>query len=90
MEFLEPSSCKFLYEKCLEIFVNLDIDHHCIIFGVLWATNRVNGRKLFVAIQGSVLSAGRGFLKSLKISVGYESATDIVAEAVSIITLIQH
>ena len=90
MEFLQPSSCTFLYEKCLEIFVNLDIDHHCIIFGVLWATNRVDRRKLFVAIQGSVLSAGSRFLESFKISAGHESATDIVAEAVSIITLIQH
>ena len=72
--------------------MNLDIyiDHHCIIFRVLWATNRVDGRKLFVAIQGSVLSAGSRFLKSFKISVGHESATDIVAEAVSIIALIQH
>ena len=92
MALLQPSSCTFLYEKCLEIFVNLDIyiDHHCIIFRVLWATNRVDGRKLFVAIQGSVLSAGSRFLKSFKISVGHESATDIVAEAVSIIALIQH
>ena len=70
--------------------MNLNIDHHCIIFRVLWATNRVDGRKLFVAIKGSVLSAGRGFLKSFKISVDHESATDIVAEAVSIIALIQH
>ena len=90
MEFLQPGSCTFLYEKCLEIFVNLNIDHHCIIFRVLWATNHVDGRKLFVAIQGSVSSAGRGFLKRFKISVGHESATDIVAEAVSIIALIQH
>ena len=90
MALLQPSSCTFLYEKCLEIFVNLDIDHHCIIFGVLWPTNRVDGRKLLVAIQSDVLAAGRGFLKSFKISVGHESATDIVAEAVSIIALIQH
>ena len=90
MKLLKPRSCTLLYEKCLGIFVNLDIDHHCIIFGVLWATNCVDGRKLFVAIQGGVLSAGRGFLKSLKISVSHESATDIVADAVSIIALIQH
>ena len=90
MEFLQPISCTFLYEKCLEIFVNLDIDHQCIIFKVLWATNHVDGCKLFVAIQSGVLSAGRGFLKSFKISAGHESATDIVAEAVSIIALIQH
>ena len=90
MEFFQPRSCTFLHEKCSEIFVNLDIDHYFIIFGVLWATNRVDGCKIFVAIQGSVLSAGRGFLKSFKISVGHESATDIVAEAVSIIALIQH
>ena len=90
IEFLQPISCTFLYEKCLEIFVNLDIDHHCIILGVLWATNRVDRCKLFVAIQGCVLAAGRGSLKSFKISVGHESATDIVAEPVSIIALIQH
>ena len=89
MEFLQPGSCTFLYEKCLEIFVNLNIDHHGIIFRVLWATNRVDGCKLFVAIQGSVLATGRGFLKSSKISVGHESATDIVAGPVSIIALIQ-
>lgn len=90
MEFLRPISCTFLYEKCLEMFVNLDIDHHCIIFKVLWETNRVDGCKLFVAIQGSVLATGRGLLKSCKISVGHESATDIVAGPVSIIALIQH
>ena len=69
--------------------MNLDIDHHCIIFGVLWATNRVDGRKLFVAIQGGVSPGSSGFLKSSQISVSRESATDIFTEPVSIIALIQ-
>ena len=91
MGFLQPRlGCTFLYGKCLEVFVYLYIDHHSIIFRVLRATSHVDGRKLFVTIQGGVFSGGRGFLKSSKISVGHESATNIVAEAVSIIALVQH
>ena len=73
----------------LDVFIDLNLDHHCIIFRVLWGTNHVDGRKLFVAIQGGVLSGIRGLLKSSQISVSRESATDIVTEPVSIIALIQ-
>ena len=75
--------------KYLEVFIDLNLDHHCIIFKVLWGTNHVDGRKLFVAIQGGVSPGSRGFLKSSQISVSCESATDIGTEPVSIIALIQ-
>ena len=74
--------------KYLDVFIDLNLDHHCIIFRVLWGTNHVDGRKLFVAIHG-VSPGSRGFLKSSQISVSRESATDIITEPVSIIALIQ-
>ena len=75
--------------KYLDVFIDLNLDHHCIIFRVLWGTDHVDGRKLFVAIQGGVSPGSSGFLKSSQISVSRESATDIVTEPVSITALIQ-
>ena len=75
--------------KYLDVFIDLNLDHHRITFRVLWGANHVDGRKLFVAIQGGVSPGSRGFLKSSQISVSRESATDIVTEPVSIIALIQ-
>ena len=78
----------FLTRRCLNVFMDLYLDHHCVIFRVLWGMNHSDGRKLFVAIQGGVSPSGSRFLKSSQISVGHESATDIVAEAINITCLI--
>ena len=69
--------------------MDLNLDHQYVIFRVLWGTNRGDGRKLCVAIQGGVSALGSSrFLKSSQISIGHESATDIVAEAMNISALI--
>ena len=88
MEFLQPRICASLKGKCLDVVMDLYLDHHCVIFSVLWGTNHSDGRKLFVAIQGGISPSGSRFLKSSQISVGHESATDIVAEAINITYLI--
>ena len=75
--------------KSSDVFIDLNLDHHRITFRVLWGADHVDGRKLFVAIQGGVSPGSPGFLKSSQISVSRESATDIVTEPVSIIALIQ-
>ena len=75
--------------KYLDVFIDLNLDHHRITFRVLWGADHVDGRKLFVPIQGGVSPGSRGFLKSSQISVSRESATDIVTEPVRIIALIQ-
>ena len=69
--------------------MDLNLDHQYVIFRVLWGTNRGDGRKLCVAKQGGVSAvASSRFLKSSQISIGHESATDIVAEAMNISALI--
>ena len=88
MEFLQPRICASLKGNCLDVVNDLYLDHHCVIFRVLWGTNHSDGRKLFVAIQGGISPSGSRFLKSSQISVGHESATDIVAEAINITYLI--
>ena len=88
MEFLQPRICASLKGKCLDVVMDLYLDHHCVIFRVLWGTNHSDGRKLFVAMQGGISPGGSRFLKSSQISVGHESATDIVAEAINITCLI--
>ena len=88
MEFLQPRICASLKGKCLDVVMDLYLDHHCVIFSVLWGTNHSDGRKLFVAIQGGISPGGSRFLKSSQISVGHKSATDIVAEAINITCLI--
>ena len=88
MEFLQPRTCAFLQGRCLDVFKDLYLDHHCVIFRVLWGTNHSDGRKLFETIQGGVSPSGRRFPKSSQISVGHESATNIVAETINITCLI--
>ena len=69
--------------------MDLNLDHQYVIFRVLWVTNRGNWCKLCVAIQGGVSAVGGSrFLKSSQISIGHESAIDIVAEAMNISALI--
>ena len=88
MEFLQPRICASLKGKCLDVVMDLYLDHHCVIFSVLSGTNHRDGRKLFVAIQNGVSPSGSRFPKSSQISVGYESATNIVAETINITCLI--
>ena len=68
--------------------MNLDHNHHSIIFQVRRGANQGCERKLCVAIQGAVSPGSSGFLKSTQISIRHESVTDIMAEAINISTLI--
>ena len=60
MKFLQPRICASLKGKCLDVVVDLYLDHHCVIFSVLWGTNHSDGRKLFVAIQGGIFFLAQG------------------------------
>ena len=88
MEFLHSLEVVFLERKCLGNVMDLNLNHHGIIFRILWGTNHVDRRKLCVTIQGFVSLGSRGFLKSSLISVGHERASDILAEAMNISALI--
>ena len=88
MEFLHSLEVVFLERKCLGNVMDLNLNHHGIIFRILWGTNHVDRRKLCVTIQGFVSLGSRGFLKSCLISVGHERATDILVEAMNISALI--
>ena len=88
MEFLHSLEVVFLERKCLGNVMDLNLNHHGIIFRILWSTNHVDRRKLCVTIQGFVSPGSRGFLKSCLISVGHERATDILVEAMNISALI--
>ena len=88
MEFLHSLEVVFLERKCLGNVMDLNLNHHSIIFRILWGTNYGDRRKLCVTIQGFVLPGSRGFLKSSLMSVGHERATDILAEAMNISALI--
>ena len=88
MEFFHSLEVVFLERKCLGNVMDLNLNHHSIIFRVLWGTNHDDRRKLCVTIQGFVSPSSRGFLKSSLIFVGHERATDILAEAMSISALI--
>ena len=88
MEFLHSLEVVFLERKCLRQIMDLNLNHHSIIFRILWGTNYGDRRKLCVTIQGFVSPGSRGFLKSCLISVGHERATDILTEAMNISALI--
>ena len=88
MEFLHSLEVVFLERKYLGNVMNLNLNHHGIIFRIPWGTNHVDRRKLCVTIQGFVSPGSRGFLKSSPMSVGHERATDILAEALNISALI--
>ena len=68
--------------------MDLNLNHHGIIFRIRWVTNHVDRRKRCVTIQGFVSPGSRGFLKSSLISIGHERASDISAEAMNISVLI--
>ena len=68
--------------------MDLNLNHHGIIFRIRWVTNHVDRRKRCVAIQGFVSPGSRGFLKSSLISFGHERASNISAEAMNISVLI--
>ena len=88
MEFLHSLEVVFLERKCLGNVMDLNLNHHGIIFRIPWETNHGDRRKLCVTIQGFVSPGSRWFLKSCLISVGHERATDILAEAMNISALI--
>ena len=88
MEFFHSVEVVSLERKCLGHIMDLNMNHHSIIFRILWGTNHVDRRKLCVTIQCFVSPGSRGFLKSCLISVGHERATDILAEAMNISALI--
>ena len=88
MEFFHSLEVAFLERKCLGHVMDLNLNHHSIIFRIPWGINYGDRRKLCVTIQGFVSPGSRGFLKSCLISVGHERATDILAEAMNISALI--
>ena len=88
MEFLHSLEVVFLERKRLGNVMDLNLNHHGIIFRILWSTHHGDRHKLCVTIQGFVSPGSRGFLKSSLMSIGHERAGDILAEAMNISALI--
>ena len=59
--------------------MNLDLNHHSIIFQVLWGANQGCWCKLCVAIQGAVSPGSSGFLKSTQISIRHDMKVSLIS-----------